>query len=205
MITTTYLNQDQREALQEVTNIAMGQAGSSLSQLLGVFVKLSIPQINIIEFEEINQALTMLVGASKEVSVVRQAFSGDISGEAVAIFEQAGCAELAELMGYDEVLSSHAEQELMIDVANILIGACVRGVTNLLNTNIAFAAPSFMARNASISNLIRPSTVQWKLALVTEVNFALEKGHFTCHLTQFWPDSSLEKLSISLDKFIESF
>ena len=33
---------DQTDALQEVTNIAMGQAGSSLANILGVFVNLSV-------------------------------------------------------------------------------------------------------------------------------------------------------------------
>lgn len=201
---TRIITPDQKDALQEVTNIAMGQAGSSLAQVLGVFVQLSVPQINVIELEEINQALAMLVGATTMVSAVRQAFSGAIRGEAVAIFDQDGCMELAELMGYEGVLTQQAEQELMLDTANVIIGACIKGVTKLLNTEITFSAPSVMAKNMPIGQLMHPTTMEWKLALVTEVNFALEKGRFTCHLTQFWPESSIEPLAKALDEFIES-
>ncbi len=204
-MTTKILTSDQRDALQEVTNIAMGQAGASLAQVLGEFVQLSVPQINIIELEEINQALAMLVGATTVVSAVRQAFTGAVRGEAVAIFDQEGCIELAELMGYEGVLTPQAEQELMLDVANVLIGACIKGVTKLLHTEVTFSPPSVMAKNMPIGQLMHPSTMEWKLALVTEVNFALERGRFTCHLTQFWPEASIATLAEALDKFIESF
>ncbi|MES2205256.1 MAG: chemotaxis protein CheC [Pseudomonadota bacterium] len=204
-MTKKILTSDQRDALQEVTNIAMGQAGASLAQVLGEFVQLSVPQINVIELEEINQALAMLVGATTVVSAVRQAFTGALRGEAVAIFDQEGCIELAELMGYEKELTPKAEQELMLDVANVLIGACIKGITKLLQTDITFSPPSVMAKNMPIGQLMHPSTMEWKLALVTEVNFALEKGRFTCHLTQFWPESSIVSLAEALDKFIESF
>jgi chemotaxis protein CheC len=201
---TLLISGDRRDALQEVTNIAMGQAGASLANVLGTFVQLSIPQINLIELEEIGQALTMLVGTSAVVSAVRQAYSGIVRGEAVAIFDQEGCCELAELMGYEGPLTGQAEKELMLDIANVIIGACITGVTKLLNTDVTFSPPSVMGKNMPISQLLNSSEMEWKLALVTEVNFTLEKGRFTCHLTQFWPESSLVALAEALDKFIDS-
>jgi len=42
---TPDLNEDQRDALQEIANIGMGQAGSSIAKVWGEFVHLSIPRI----------------------------------------------------------------------------------------------------------------------------------------------------------------
>lgn len=199
------LNQDQRETLQEVTNIAMGQAGATLAQLLGVFVKLSVPQINFIEMTEVNQALAMIVGNETVVSAVRQAYSGQIRGEAVAIFDDRGHKDLADLMGYDDILTTETEKELLLDTANLLIGACQTGVARLLNLDITFAPPALIARSTPVGCLLsNNNNTDWKFALVTEVNFTLEERRFTCHLTQLMPESSIMILRDALDVFLES-
>ncbi len=46
-------SEDQRDALQELTNIAMGQAGASLATLRDTFVDLSIPRIRVVEVIEL--------------------------------------------------------------------------------------------------------------------------------------------------------
>ena len=198
------LNQDQRETLQEVTNIAMGQAGSNLAKLLGVFVKLSVPQINYVEISEINQALAMIVGNDTIVSAVRQAYSGPIRGEAIAIFGERGNQDLAELMGYEEELTEDSEKELLMETANLLIGACQTGIARQLNMEITFAPPGLIAKNTPVGSLLQKQNADWQYALVIEVNFTLEDRQFTCHLTHLMPESSLETLRCALDVFLES-
>ena len=39
------LNEDQRDALQELMNISMGRAANALARLIGTKVSLSIPRI----------------------------------------------------------------------------------------------------------------------------------------------------------------
>ena len=51
------LSNDQHDALQELTNIAMGQAGASLATLLDEFVDLSVPRIRMVAVVDLPQAL----------------------------------------------------------------------------------------------------------------------------------------------------
>ncbi len=44
---------DVRDIYQELTNVAMGQAGDLLARLLNVFVKLPIPNVNVLEVNEL--------------------------------------------------------------------------------------------------------------------------------------------------------
>ena len=204
-MTTHLLNQEQRETMQEVTNIAMGQASAKLAQLLGVFVKLSIPQVNFVEMTEINQTLAMIVGNDTVVSAVRQAYSGPIRGEAITIFDDRdGHHDLADLLGYDEELTPETEQELLLDTSNLLVGACVSGIARLLNMDLTFAPPAVLAKGTPIGALLKNSDQDWEYALVVEVNFTLEERRFTCHLTQLMPESSLMVLRESLDLFLAS-
>ena len=54
------LTEDQRDCLQEITNVAMGQAGSHLARLLDVFVVLSIPHVSVLNPTDIAMALQSL-------------------------------------------------------------------------------------------------------------------------------------------------
>ena len=80
----TTLSDDQRDALQEIANIGMGQAGSSIAKIWGEFVRLSIPRIANVERQEIPAVLQQLVG-EKNILAVRQAFHGQLRGEVIIV------------------------------------------------------------------------------------------------------------------------
>ena len=54
----TVLNEDQRDALQELMNISMGRAANALARLIGTKVALSIPRIVAVTPEEFNRILS---------------------------------------------------------------------------------------------------------------------------------------------------
>lgn len=199
------LNADQRDALQEVTNIAMGQAGASLANILGTFVNLSVPRISIQEVGSIGQAISALVGDEKLITVVRQSFYGSLKGEAFVIYDQAGCKDLGELLGYEEELDGTAEREVLLDVGNVLVGACLGGVAELLQANLSYSAPSVMAEQVPVNRLIDPSKMSWKYALLVEINFTLQQHEFMSHVTFLMPEASVVSMGEALDRFMESF
>src|SRR5207249_3053325 len=110
------LSPDEREALQEIANVGMGQAGASIAQLLGEFVRLSIPRVLVLPAHEACSLLAN-AGAGGCVSAVRQGFHGDLRGEAIAIYAEKGWNELADLMGY-EAGDCPTESEILLDVSN---------------------------------------------------------------------------------------
>ncbi len=81
-MSTDLLSEDQREALQELVNIGMGQAGASIAQVLDEFVKLSIPRISSVAACNLSQEIVRLVGDA-DVSAIRQAFTTEFRGEAL--------------------------------------------------------------------------------------------------------------------------
>ncbi|MFO1379069.1 MAG: chemotaxis protein CheC [Chitinivorax sp.] len=199
------LSQDQTDALQEVTNIAMGQAGSSLANILGVFVNLSVPRIRVLDVVAIGAAISDMVGPDKEITAARQSFHGTMRGEALVIYDQEGCMDLADLMGYEEQLEASAERELILDVSNVLVGACLGGIADLLEATLTYSAPSIMAERIPVDRLIDPKKMTWNYALLVEVNFTLEERNFTSHLTFLMPEESIQSMGEAIDKFMESF
>ncbi len=198
------LTLDQHEALQEIVNIGMGLAGNSLARILNTFVELSIPRIRLVKAEDLPSVIVNLVSERTEVSAIRQAFFNHWRGEAVAIYDQHGCKDLADLMGYTNEMDHSTETELLLDVGNVLVGACLNGVSEQLNAEISFGAPSILAQHVHIEELFAKQDFNWSHTLLLEVNFALENRQFKSHLLTMMSEESISTLQLDIDNFLET-
>jgi len=194
----TLLDEPRRsDALTELVNIGMGRAGDSLARLFNAFIQLSIPRLTLVEPDRITAAIAALVDTDGPVIAVRQAFSSRIRGEALAIYPSAGCDALADLVGYPDVTSD----ELLLEISNLLVGACVGAIATQFSLALSFSPPSILGR-AKLSELFDTRELPWNRALLAEVNFRIVDRAFCCHLLTFWPDASLDMLVRAVDAFL---
>jgi chemotaxis protein CheC len=196
--------EEQRDALQEVANVGMGHAGARLAQLLSSFVALSVPRIRVIERDELPAALDEMMAFTDNVTAVRQGFKSDINGEAVVIFDGDGIREIAAAFGVEEAQDEHDETEVAFEAANILIGACLASVFEQLNCTLTYSAPRLIGHNIPLEIVVQPDTLQWRAALLLEVNFALENRSFRAHLVTLTADESIVRLRHALDELLAS-
>lgn len=200
------LTEDQRDCLQEITNVAMGQAGAHLARLLDVFVVLSIPHVSVLNPTDIAMALQSLDRDGKDnlVHGVCQGFiGGGIAGEAMLIFTGTDFDDLARLLKYDRVPDEQARYELLMDTANVLNGACLRGLAEQLDTHFSFGPPMLLGQHCNIADLLHNNNMKWKQALVVEINYAIENHKINCDLLLVIAEHSIhglvEKLNYLLD------
>ncbi len=189
---------DRRDALSEFVNIGMGQAGDSLARLFDTFIQLSIPRIEIVRPEDVTKAIAALVEDSGPVIAVRQAFSSRIRGEALALYSAEGCDALADLVHYRDVTSD----ELLLEISNVLVGACVGALAAQFSLDLSFSPPSILGQHSTIEGLLDTQCLPWENALLAEVNFRVEGRAFRCHLLTFWPDESIGVLMRAVDAFL---
>lgn len=195
--------EEQRDALQEIANIGMGQAGSSIARVFDEFIHLSIPRILVVQPHEIGSAIQRIV-CEERVFAVRQAFHGELRGEALLIYGEDRCRQLAELMGYDGDFDEATQNELLMDVTNVLVGACLGGITEQLKVDVGFSAPTMAAESAAANEVIRAEEVNSPCALFIEVNFRVESHSFACHLIILMPERDIHAVGKAVDRFIES-
>lgn len=197
------LTELQRDALQEITNVGMGKAGAALAQLLGTFVTLSVPRIVLVSVEELITVLRNADQVGSGTPLVRQAFQSDISGEAVVFFGPDGRSELRELMGYDDPAIG-LEHEMLSDVANLLVGACVSSVFEQLGRSLSFSAPTFVDASAWFDSPEIMETARWKIALLLHVHFGLEDGDFVAQLAMLLPDNAITRMTAALNTVLDA-
>lgn len=196
--------EDHMEALQEVFNLGMGQAGSALGQLLDTYVTLTVPDIRFIDSSQLCGLFREQIGVNRAVSAVRQGFYCHMQGEVLMIFELANCHHLVEMMDYDEG-DPWAERELLLDVSNILAGACLNCVAAQLQTEFSFSSPTLVCENLCVDALFSRHQMLWQYAMVTKIKLDLEARAFSCTILIFMSDDSVEKLGEALDNFIASY
>lgn len=193
------ISEDHRDALQEITNVAMGQAGDKLARLLDTFVVLSIPHIEVMRPSDIAMALHA-IDTNQSVSGVCQGFiGGGIAGEAMLLFNDTSFIDLAKLLDYGGELDEQAERELLMDTTNVLFGACLKGVAEQIDMEFSFGSPTVLGQHRKVSEIFNMEEARWDSALVTEISYELEGYNVNCDLLIIMTGDSLELLAKKLD------
>jgi chemotaxis protein CheC len=188
------LDEEQRDALQELLNISMGQAANSLAQLIETKIDISIPTISAVTPNELYGLLFETTGAF----YTRQSFLGDVHGEVMSVLSRSGLSEVAELMDYDEPLSKEDVQEIILELCNILAGACLAGLSEQLELTTNLNMPTlFVPDKTNFDEL------KWQHSLVMEVRFAIAISSFSMRVVFCLDDESLTRMKNTLDELLE--
>lgn len=192
------LPSDLRDCYQEVSNVAMGRAGDLLARLLNVFVKLPIPNVNFIEVSELSMALRD-IEANESTSGICQGFiSAGISGEALLILNDSSFKDVASLMNYQYTEDEGTELELLMDLSNVLIGACLKGVSEQLDIDFSQGHPVVLGQHRKISELVANNTNKWKKTLAIEISYSIENYPIKCDLLLLFTEHSMIALNNKL-------
>lgn len=197
------LDPDIRDCYQEITNIAMGQAGDHLARILNVFVRLPIPNVNLIEVSELHMMLQD-IELKDSVSGICQGFVGPgISGEALFILSDSSFGDVASIMGIEGQVDDQVQLELLMDAANILIGTCLNGLASQLDLYFSQGHPVVLGQHRSISELISSNKLRWKRTLAIELSYGLEGYNVHCDLVLLLTEESMKVMNYKLSHLLE--
>ncbi|CAH9051418.1 Protein-glutamate methylesterase/protein-glutamine glutaminase [Pseudoalteromonas sp. CIP111854] len=192
-----------RDIYQELTNVAMGQAGDLLARLLNVFVELPIPNVNVLEVSELHMAL-QAIDASASTSGVCQGFiGGGVSGEALLLLNDSSFKEVASLMNYHGELTDKVELELLMDISNILIGAILTGLSKQLDMPFSQGHPVVLGQHCDVSDLVKANKNRWKRTLAIEISYGIENHNINCDLMLLFTEDSLKTLKYKVAYLLE--
>ena len=193
------LDSETRDILQEVTNVAMGQAGSLLAKVLDVFVKLPIPNVNLLEVSELSMALHSVEHNESTSGVCQGFISGGVAGEALLILNDSSFKDVAKLLSYNRVIDDSVELELLMDICNILIGSVLKGLSEQLDLNFSQGHPVVLGQHCNVSDLIYTNSTHWKKTLTIEISYGIEGYAINCDLLLLITEDSIPTLKNKLN------
>ena len=206
------ITDDERDILQEVMNIAFGKASAGLAELIDIYVVLSIPDISLLRTADVPQYIEEEIEDFEKVSVIKQNFRGKFHGSALLFFPGDAGKQLFSLFENGEKpatdldnLSVVIEKETLLEVGNILIGASISKVAELLDDEITYQPPKILVD--STPNDI----VDWDLAepecpaIIMRTVFGFEKRDISGFLFLIPSYNSFEWLKKALNSFLEQY
>ena len=192
-----------RDGYKEVVNVAMGQAADLLARVLGAFVIMPIPNINMIEVSELRMTLEH-VSANEAFSAVCQGFTGSgIAGEALILFNNSSMADIAQLMKFSGHLNERVEAELLMDISSIISGACLKGISKQLDISFSQSHPVILGRHIKMADLFKRSSSRWKKTLTIEMPISIENKNINCQLLLLLTEDSVIRLNDFIGYLIE--
>jgi chemotaxis protein CheC len=136
------LTDDQKDAVTELVNIAFSRTAAALSELTGNRVELNVPEVSAHPMAGLLPALGRFVRG--DVATVHQIFGGPVSGDAFLLLDIDGAARLVDLLtdaGAPTGEMGASAREVLAEVGNILLNACLGVFGDLLQVRFTFAVP----------------------------------------------------------------
>lgn len=197
------LSELQMDVLVEALNIGMGSAASSLSDMLGSPVNLSVPQLDFLDREKVVSVLNE-TGCDR-VCGVSQQFQGSFSGESMLLFPVEKSLELVHLLLQDTVPIdglTEFEEEALSEIGNIILNAVIGCLADLFGQEIGTGLPVF--KQGSFNQVLsHNSEVQGDAPfLLLRVDFNVESNSIKGYVVFTLNLSSLDDLIQGLDEYI---
>ena len=195
------LNDVQHDALVELLNIGFGRAGASLSRLTGHRVLLDVPEVSIHPMDQLQGYLNQVV--EDEVASVHQIFSGPVGGDALLMLDPIAASALKELLTSEPALPlalDASTREVLTEVGNIVLNACLGTFGNLLKLQIGFSVPDInVATVKAVIDSLTSTQDGFRYALVVTAGFRLRDAEVTGYVVIVLSVQSLNRLLLAVD------
>lgn len=187
---------DHFDFYKELANISMGRGIDLLSRLMDVFIPMPIPTVSYMTIEQVNLLLGSLRD-NEEVIPICQGFIGaGIAGELLLTCNRPSLPELLELMDYTDTPTESTETEIIMDLASVLSGACLNGLTEQIDVALSLGHPRVLGQHVNIRNLLEENISRdWTRTLAIRMSFEVEEDILECNLLLLFTEDSLPKLN----------
>lgn len=210
------------DALREVTNVAMGQAGSQLGQLLSTFVRLPVPVVHQCEYERLPERLHINVAGlelcdssipelqssphapviSNRFSAVSHGFKGaGLAGEGIVLLRSEDIPRLDALM-HQSLPDNNATTRILTDLSELLLGACLKALSDQLDLELHHTYPVLLGHRQCTAELLRCRDNR-QTVLAIEIRYELSHPDIDCYLLLLLTEDSIDALNKRLEALTE--
>ena len=138
------LNSLEIDALREIGSIGTGNAATALSQMLGKPVRITLPEVRIMEY---NEAIEWIGGPEAITAGVLAQLGGEINGIMLSVHQLGFINLILETMldskvkDFDEL--TELETSALVEIGNIMGSTFINAMCGLAGISVSLTAPAF--------------------------------------------------------------
>ncbi len=197
------LTEDQQDCLQELINVAMGQASDQLARYLDTFVYLKVPSIEQVNIETLARSFNE---EDHAVAIVSQGFFGyeGIRGEALLVYQPKDSDRLGDILGYEPGELSVEEQ--IIDLSSILTTTFLNVFAGQIDNQMSYSAPRLLSNGKStVPEYIEQLSSNWNVALTIKITYQVTDYSFNCDMILLIPEAAITNIITVIDRILEEY
>lgn len=130
------------DIIREIVNIGIGEAASSLSGLVNTRVVIRVPDVLIMNMEDVRKYI-QTEGDSSGVYIAQE-FSGRIRGKSLLFYSRDCALALLNLVSLDSVMTASLTESgiaTLNEIGNIIMASCMSEIGNFIDGEIRFEIP----------------------------------------------------------------
>ena len=197
-----HLSDFQKDALNEIFNIGVGQAADSLSQIIGETITPSIPTITISHSDDQSEAISTITRKPR-ICAVSQDFSGGIDARAFLIFPEGKTWEIVRRMigePVDADSTGEMEQEALGEIGNIILNSCMSSLSETLQTSFYCTIP--VCHQGFADEILLAHSAPDDLLILCHLDFPIPRAKSDGYLAFLLSRHSFMALTKQVDRFI---
>jgi len=191
------LNEDEKDVLQELMNIAYGNATAVIADMLDAFASLSIPNIKVLKTDELLATFAELKSTSYFFST--QVFSGEFNGESAFFINQESASNLAKHLELETVEDL---DDAILELTNVLTSSLTTKLAGEMDTEVSFSLPSISkVPLQEIRNVETFQQYSQVIVIDTDLNFQDQK--INAKIFILTKDESIQWLKTKINTILE--
>lgn len=195
----------ENDLLTELINQGIGRAAASLSLMVEEEVKLTVPELKFITFDE--TVLYITENNQLTLSGVQQTFDGDISGSAFLIFSDTNSLDLVRIILGKSALASQLteyEADALNEIGNVILNAAIGSMANNFGNEIIISLPKYI--HGDSNDVFKKAINQPKntdLIMLIKVKLSLVEKNIQGHVLLLFDIESMSRLKESLQLYLK--
>lgn len=201
---TPSLSDLEHDALTELVNIGVSRAATSLREMVGEQVHLSVPSVQLVTR---TRAIEILgEREANRLVAVHQVFEGELTGRALLIFPETKSLELVRAVTGGELPLEdiiELEQEALAETGNIILNGCLATIANLLQRSLKMSLPEILRGEGRDLFNLEPPPEAGDVVMFLYINFAVRERDIRGYIAMLMDMPSQAALKALLKEFIE--
>lgn len=201
----------EKDALQEIMNISFGQAAAELSEVISLYVTLSVPYIDVLANQDVVRYIQGKIPNTSEMSMVTQMFNGNFNGSSILVFPHGEGKRLLQLFNDDlgGPFDGHdmdvLERESLVEISNIIIGACISKIAEMLGDLVTYSPPRYYAKEQIPETLAECLSGDNSFAIFFKTLFQFEEFDARGYLFLVSNGTALEWLKRAIADYLKKY
>lgn len=193
----------QYDALKEVGNIGIGNATTSLSQMVNKKVDISFPDLKLIPLIKVP---ILVKNAAPVVGIIQQ-LTGDSKGFLVLLLSKDSAKFLVKLVlgqAEDGTTFNEMEQSALKELGNIMNGTYISSLSNFLGIALGLLPPSQVhdMSDAIINQIVSMMSLDVEDVLFMKTEFTVNSEKIEGRILIFTDSVSLSKILSAINRLL---